>query len=49
MSSSRRRFDKDAVAFPVAVRDGWDGVFIPSIFNKEGLPASPLRTDDFDL
>ncbi len=32
---------------PVAVRYGWDENPIVSLYNKEGLPASPFRTDDF--
>lgn len=32
---------------PVAVRYGWDENPIISLYNKEGLPASPFRTDDF--
>ncbi len=33
------------VAEPKAVRYGWDNVPAPSLYNKEGLPASPFRTD----
>jgi sialate O-acetylesterase len=32
---------------PVAVRYGWDENPVVSLYNKEGLPASPFRTDDF--
>jgi sialate O-acetylesterase len=32
---------------PVAVRYGWSNCPTASLFNKEGLPASPFRTDDF--
>jgi sialate O-acetylesterase len=37
----------DQVASPVAVRYGW--AFNPpcDLYNKEGLPASPFRTDDW--
>jgi len=33
---------------PVAVRFGWSNTAQPNLFNKEGLPASPFRTDDWD-
>jgi len=33
------------VAAPVAVRYGWANVPEVNLFNKEGLPASPFRTD----
>ncbi len=33
------------VSEPKAVRYGWDNVPVPSLYNKEGLPASPFRTD----
>jgi len=32
---------------PVAVRYGWSNIAQPNLFNKEGLPASPFRTDDW--
>ncbi len=35
----------DAVAVPKAVRFGWANVPDGNLFNKEGLPASPFRTD----
>ena len=35
------------VARPAAVRYGWAMNPIISLFNKEGLPASPFRTDDW--
>jgi len=31
---------------PAAVRFGWENAPEPNLFNKEGLPASPFRTDD---
>jgi sialate O-acetylesterase len=37
----------DAVAEPVAVRFGWANHPLCNLFNREGLPASPFRTDDF--
>ena len=33
------------VAAPVAVRYGWENVPEVNLFNKDGLPASPFRTD----
>jgi sialate O-acetylesterase len=35
----------DSVAKPVAVRFGWTQEAEPNLSNKEGLPASPFRTD----
>jgi sialate O-acetylesterase len=35
----------DSVATPVAVRFGWHQEAEPNLSNKEGLPASPFRTD----
>ena len=37
------------VAVPTAVRYGWLPVPEVSRFNKDGLPASPFRTDNFPL
>lgn len=34
---------------PVAVRYGWANYPIGNLFNSEGLPASPFRTDDWPL
>jgi sialate O-acetylesterase len=34
---------------PVAVRFAWDDTAQPNFFNSEGLPASPFRTDEFEL
>jgi sialate O-acetylesterase len=39
----------DQVSAPVAVRFGWRDDAEPNLFNREGLPASPFRTDDFPL
>ena len=33
------------VASPKAVRFGWNQLAVPNLANKEGLPASPFRTD----
>jgi sialate O-acetylesterase len=35
----------DKVANPVAVRMGWSNVPHVNLFNKDGLPATPFRTD----
>ena len=32
---------------PVAVRLGFNNIAIPNLFNVEGLPASPFRTDNW--
>jgi sialate O-acetylesterase len=37
----------DAVSEPVAVRYGWDNHPLCNLYNRDGLPASPFRTDDF--
>ena len=37
----------DQVPEPVAVRYGWLNDPDCNLFNKEGLPASPFRTDDW--
>lgn len=40
----------NAVLHPVAVRYGWvDDASDANLFNMEGLPASPFRTDNFSL
>jgi len=36
------------VSNPVAVRYGWDFVPDVNLYNQEGLPASPFRTDDWE-
>ena len=39
----------DAVSAPVAVRYGWANCPVVNLWNKDGLPASPFRTDDFPM
>ncbi len=39
----------EAVAEPIAVRYGWANHPICNLFNREGLPASPFRTDEFPV
>lgn len=36
------------VAHPVAVRYAWGDSPICNLYNREGLPATPFRTDDWD-
>jgi sialate O-acetylesterase len=36
-----------AVPNPIAVRYGWANYPVVNLWNKDGLPASPFRTDDF--
>ncbi len=38
-----------AVTKPVAVRFGWADYPVVNLWNKDGLPASPFRTDDFPM
>ena len=37
------------VPSPVAVRYGWADFPVVNLWNKDGFPASPFRTDDFSL
>ena len=37
------------VVSPVAVRYAWAGSPECNLYNKEGLPASPFRTDDWPI
>ncbi len=37
------------VAAPVAVRYGWANYPVVNLWNKDGLPATPFRTDDFTM
>ncbi len=39
----------DQVTQPVAVRYGWANCPVVNLWNKDGLPASPFRTDDFPM
>jgi sialate O-acetylesterase len=39
--------ESDKVAKPVAVRYGWCDCPVVNLWNADGLPASPFRTDDF--
>ncbi|MCP4451038.1 MAG: sialate O-acetylesterase, partial [Planctomycetes bacterium] len=44
---SRVIVSSDEVKDPVAVRFAWSNTAEPNLKNKEGLPASPFRTDDW--
>ena len=37
------------VKVPVAVRYAWGNAIVSNLFNKEGLPVSIFRTDDWEL
>ncbi|MDB6034615.1 MAG: hypothetical protein JWM16_4953, partial [Verrucomicrobiales bacterium] len=37
------------VTNPVAVRYGWADFPVVNLWNKDGLPASPFRTDNFEM
>jgi sialate O-acetylesterase len=37
----------DAINKPAAVRFAWKNIPFPNLYNKEGLPASPFRTDNW--
>jgi sialate O-acetylesterase len=37
----------DKTKKPIAVRFAWSNTAVPNLFNKEGLPASSFRTDDW--
>ena len=37
------------ISCPVAVRYGWADFPEVNLWNKEGLPASPFRTDSFPM
>ncbi|MEO8819410.1 MAG: sialate O-acetylesterase, partial [Ginsengibacter sp.] len=37
------------VPHPTVVRMGFTNTAIPNLFNKAGLPASPFRTDDWEV
>jgi sialate O-acetylesterase len=44
---SRVIVSSDEVKHPVAVRFAWSNTAEPNLKNREGLPASPFRTDDW--
>jgi sialate O-acetylesterase len=39
----------DEVASPKAVRLGWANFPVMNLWNKDGLPAHPFRTDDWPV
>jgi sialate O-acetylesterase len=38
-----------AISKPVAVRYGWADFPVVNLWNKDGLPAVPFRTDNFPM
>jgi sialate O-acetylesterase len=38
-----------SVPNPAAVRYGWADFPVVNLFNKNGLPATPFRTDSFPM
>lgn len=40
---------RDSVERPIAVRYGWSDYPVVNLYNKEGLPATPFRTDNFQM
>jgi len=48
-NSERVVVSSPQVKKPVAVRYGWADYPEGNLYNKEGLPASPFRTDDFPM
>ena len=46
---SRVVVSSPSVTKPIAVRYGWSNCPVVNLFNKEDLPASPFRTDDFQM
>jgi sialate O-acetylesterase len=54
--NAQARIDNDKVVVwssevkePAAVRYGWANCPVVNLWNKDGLPASPFRTDDFPI
>lgn len=39
----------DSISAPIAVRYAWSNWSAYGLYNQEGFPASPFRTDNFDL
>jgi len=48
-SDNTVKVNSPEVAQPVAVRFGWADYPVVNLWNKDGLPASPFRTDNFPL
>jgi len=48
-SRSRVTVSAPQVEHPVAVRYGWADCPVVNLWNEDGLPASPFRTDDFPM
>jgi sialate O-acetylesterase len=45
IDGSSVQVSSDAVLHPVAVRYNWRGFPVGNLYNKEGLPAPPFRSD----
>jgi sialate O-acetylesterase len=39
----------DSVEYPTAVRYGWQDNPVCNLYSEEGLPATPFRSDDFEM
>lgn len=46
IAEDKIELSSDKVANPKTVRYGWDEGFHPNLYNKQGLPAMPFRTDN---
>ena len=46
IKQNRVEVSADGIGHPVAVRFGWNEAGHPNLYNKEGLPALPFRTDN---
>ncbi len=49
LTKNRLIVSSPQVPNPVAVRFGWSEYPVVNLWNKDGLPASPFRTDDFPM
>lgn len=47
IAGNRIIVSSDKVASPAAVRFAWDNIAEPNLMNKNGLPASSFRTDNW--
>ena len=49
IKNSRILVSATGINKPVAVRYAWEGFPACNLYNKEGLPAVPFRTDSFHI
>lgn len=49
INKDRITLESKQVPKPVAVRFAFDNVAMPNIMNKQGLPVTPFRTDDWQV